>query len=561
MSDRNDLRQHPKIIEAMRVLPLPELMKQLELGPYVNTHANVQCPLCHREGTFALRENSDSTWFFECSVCGSGDKIMFLRRYLKLGNLEGAGRYLEMAGVIDGPKPKQPLTGGPQSGNGATNGKTVESPANPAVKPRPLGKLLDAITGILRRYVVFPLQEQVTVIAIWIVHTWVFKAFDYTAYLFIFSAAKRSGKSRVLEVIEQLARHPVKTEGPSSASLIRSISESHPPTLLIDEVDTIYGGKGDGEAENTRRFLNAGYRRGAKFLRCVGQGADIHVKEFPAFCPKALAGIDRCLPDTVLDRSVPIELVRQSRQERAERFREREVRAVVAPLRAELQALAQQPSVTDALRDARPGLPEELNDRVQDITEPLIAIADLAGGEWPGWIRSAVVKLYSGEEEVDIGVKLLMDIQRVFDGKHAEKLPTKDLLEALIAIEDGPWALLFEDALRPDRVKAAAAKLARHLKRYKIKPCKIRFGEETAQGYQKADFKEAWERYLPTSAPISLKVGTNGTDGTEPDSASENDVPTSVPSTRNMFHKERTPNVPSVPSVPSNLEEEGDVEI
>ena len=112
---------------------------------------------------------------------------------------------------------------------------------------------------------------------------------------------------------------------------MRSVDESNPPTMLLDEVDTIYSNKGgDAEAENTRRFLNAGYKRGAKFLKCVGQGADINVKELPAFCPKALAGIDRCLPDTVLDRSLPIELVRQTREEKAEQFRDREVRAIVA---------------------------------------------------------------------------------------------------------------------------------------------------------------------------------------------------------------------------------------
>jgi hypothetical protein len=241
-----------------------------------------------------------------------------------------------------------------------------------------MAEFLDAIVSTMRRYVVFPMREQAIVIAAWVIHTWLFKAFDYTPYLFVFSASKRAGKSRVLEVIELLVRNPEKTEGANAAALIRSNSEDNPPTMLLDEMDALYSKKNDAEAENTRRFLNAGYRTGSKFLRCVGQGADIKVNKFPAFCPKALAGIDRCLPDTVLDRSIPIELVRQSREARAERFRERDVKKVVAPLRAELEALAQRLGLVDVLREARPLLPEALNDRMQDITEPLIAIADLA---------------------------------------------------------------------------------------------------------------------------------------------------------------------------------------
>ena len=140
--------------------------------------------------------------------------------------------------------------------------------AKATVVPRSLGELLDTVSSILRLYVVFPLQEQVALIAAWIIHTWVFNAFDYTPYLFVFSAANRSGKSRLLEVIQQLAKNPVLTPGSSSAALMRSVDENNPPTMLLDEVDTIYSKKGgDAEAENTRRFLNAGYRRGAKFLR------------------------------------------------------------------------------------------------------------------------------------------------------------------------------------------------------------------------------------------------------------------------------------------------------
>ena len=118
--------------------------------------------------------------------------------------------------------------------------------------------------------------------------------------------------------------------------------------------------------------------------------------------------------------------------------------------------------------------------------------------------------------------------------------------------------------MRYGKFKKAGSHLARKLKRYKIKPGKIRFGDDTAQGYYRSQFDKAWERYLPASGAPSTVNGTNGTDGTDPQFTREDDVPTSddanrnVPTNpekdRNTIYEGKTPNVPSVPSVPSNLE-------
>jgi hypothetical protein len=447
----------------------------------------------------------------------------------------------------------------PQTESAAV-GPSVAKTENPCapVQLRPLSELLDAIRGFVRRYVVFQFPEQASVISLWAVHTWTLKAFDYTPYLNVFAASKRSGKSRVLEVLGLLCRNPRLTSGGSSAALIRSVNEENPPTILLDEVDAIYSKKNDTEAENTRQFLNAGYRRGASFLRCVGQSAAIEVKEFPAFCPKAFAGIGRCLPDTVLDRSLPIELMRQSREEKAERFREREARAAVAPLRAELEVLSQQPGICETLREARPILPEELNDRAQDICEPLLVIADLAGGDWPYTTRTGLVKLCSQEEDTDIVIRLLAAIKSVFDNDEegADRLTTQRILDALVAIEDGPWASMFEDALKHDKLNSAASRLARLLKGYKIKPCKIRIGDETAKGYYRSQFLWCWERLLPPSSPLPLQAGTKGTVGTNPEFTRQNscsqfleqsvNVHTLPKKVGTQFYERQTLNVPCV---------------
>jgi Protein of unknown function (DUF3631)/VirE N-terminal domain len=378
------------------------------------------------------------------------------------------------------------------------------------VQPRPLAELLDAVSGFVRRFVVFPLKEQADVIALWVAHVWMLRAFDHTAYLWVWAAAKRSGKSRVLEVLELICPHAELTQSGSSAALLRSIDENNPSTFLLDEIDAVFNKskRNDSEGEDTRRFLNAGFRRGAKFMRCVGQGAAIEAKKFPAFCAKALAGIGQCLPDTVADRSIPIELERQSRDKKAERFRQREATAAVQGIRAELEAWSQLKQVEDLLRNARPELPDALNDRQQDICEPLFAIADLARGEWSGKARKALTKLCGQEEDADIGVRLLTAIKAVFDEKDTDRLQTKELLEALIVREDGPWALWFEDALKHGTLSQAGSKLAGKLKPYKIKPEQVRFGDDGAKGYLKSHFEKAWKLYLPDSAPVEETAET-----------------------------------------------------
>lgn len=434
---------------------------------------------------------------------------------------------------------------------------TVETPQEP-VTPRPLGELLGAISGILRRYVVFPSQEQATAIALWVAHTWTVDAFDFTPYLHVFSQEKRSGKSRLLDVLELLVKAPWRDAGATEAVLFRKI-ERDKPTLLSDEIDTVFHSKKNDGMENIRRMFNLGFTRGNKVSRCVGQNTSFDIQEFDPFCPKVLCGIGRCLPDTVADRALAIELVRQSSEEKAERFRARDARELVADIRAELQAWAEQPGLIDKLKAARPQAPAEIRDRQEEICEPLIALADLAGDTWPEIARTALVGLCAQEEDASTGVRLLCDIKHVFDEAGTDRLTTRSIIEGLAGIEDDrPWALWFEDALRQDKLKAAAARLARRLKGYKVKPCKIRLGEETAQGYYRADFQNAWKRYLPPLAPPSR---INGTNGTNPQFKRENHVPTFVPSTRNvptsvsttrnMFYEGETQNVPTVPSVPS----------
>ena len=113
------------------------------------------------------------------------------------------------------------------------------------------------------------------------------------------------------------------------------------------------------------------------------RGFQFELKDFRVFCPKVMAGIDRCLPaNTVADRSITIVMERQ-KPGQSERFRAREANLLAHPIAKALENWSTRLSIQTKLAEARPDIPGELGDRAADICEPLLAIADMAGGKWP----------------------------------------------------------------------------------------------------------------------------------------------------------------------------------
>jgi hypothetical protein len=370
---------------------------------------------------------------------------------------------------------------------------------NPKVEPRPLASLLDSIWVFLQRYVVFQYPEQPIAIALWVLHAWMLDAFEYTAYLHVASPEKQCGKTRLLDCLELLTPRVWRAILPTESVLFRSIEQDN-PTLLLDELDAVFSNSKDENKEALRALLNSGFEKKATVRRCFGPNHE--VRPYRVFCAKALAGIGR-LPDTVRDRCVPIQLARRSRDEPVERFRKREAEKEVSEIRSGLEAWSQQSSDIETLRASRPYLPDALSDRQADICEPLLAIAELAAGDWAIRAQGALVKLCcQTDEDQSIGAKLLADIRAVFNKTEADRLATKEILEALIQLEtDAPWAEWWEHELKNQNIKSCGAKLARKLKHYGIKAKVLRLpGEPQARGYMRSDFEKDWNRYCPALA-------------------------------------------------------------
>jgi Protein of unknown function (DUF3631)/Toprim-like len=354
-----------------------------------------------------------------------------------------------------------------------------------AAEPIDTAELLAAVEAFVSRFVVLPSDAAAAAIALYVAHTHAVDAAEATPYLNVGSPERQSGKTRLLEVLELLVRVPWRVAGASEAAVFRKLEQDR-PTLLLDEVDAIFGSN-DGRTEPLRAILNAGNRRGASVARIVGKQHE--VRDFCVFGCKLLAGIStRKLPDTITDRSLSIQMQRRRDGERVERFRYRRARADAEPIRAHLETWAA--TAVEALRGAEPQLPDDLSDRQADGWEPLLAIADHAGVGWPARARDAAVKLsVPGEgEELGYGAQLLAAVKAAMDGKAA--ITTEDLLAAINADEELPFGG-WNDGKGLD-----ARGLAKLLKAYGVKPKSVRIGDRTPKGYSADDLRDPWARYL-----------------------------------------------------------------
>lgn len=378
----------------------------------------------------------------------------------------------------------------------AANEIVAAAPIEPEPESRRFAEILDRVEAALRRYIVLPSEHAGVALALWTAHTHGFDHAEATPYMALLSAEKRSGKTRTLDVLERLVANAWRAVLPSEPVVFRKIDADR-PTLLLDEVDTIFGPKAR-EHEGLRALLNAGHRKGSTVPRCVGEGARMTVKDFPTFCPKALAGIGE-LPDTIADRSIIIRMQRRAKSEPVARFRAREAERGLFPLRAELAKWAQQADF-----GAPAEIPDELDDRAADAWEPLLAIADGAGEAWPERARRAALALSvrSDDSEQSLGVRLLSDVRTLMSGDSA--LFTRALVEALNAIDEAPWGA-FRDGRGID-----ARGLARLLRPYRVRPRDVRLADETGKGYRAADFADAWSRYCAAGS-VALPIRDTGT--------------------------------------------------
>jgi hypothetical protein len=356
--------------------------------------------------------------------------------------------------------------------------------------------VLDAIHAYTGRFVAYPSEHAHVAHTLWIAHAHLMDAWTSTPRLAFLSPEPASGKTRGLEATELLVPNPVEAINVTPAYLFRKVgSPEGAPTILFDEIDTVFGPKAK-ENEELRGLLNAGHRRGEV----------VETEEIPAYCAVAVAGLG-ALPDTILTRSVIVRMRRRKTGERVEPFRRRVEEPTGHALRDRLAGWAS--TVRAALADAWPTMPDGVTDRDADVWEALLAVADAAGGEWPRVAREAAVALVaeSRESTPSLGIRLLGDLRTVFGTN--DHMATSAIVKALCALDEAPWG----EVARGEPLNARG--LASRLKPYGVASKNVRVGDQVVKGYARADLADTWSRYLPPSSP--QESATSATDAASHD--------------------------------------------
>jgi len=289
-------------------------------------------------------------------------------------------------------------------------------------------ELLEHIAGTYKRFCVLP-SHAADVLAVWILLTYCYLKFEFAAVIAVWSPEPECGKGRVLDVSEQIAYKAFRTANTSAPVLYHSVSNGD-ITVLIDELDS----HNIEQREAIGNILKSGFQFNGKAHRMAERNGEQVVVEFSTYCPKMLATITLdTLDKATRTRSIGIRMQRKKREDKISKFRRydgteirRKCMKWVADNLAALEAVG----------------PLDLNecatDRQEDVWEPLVAIARVAGGDWEKRIRGAASHL-SGRVNTAateaIGHQLLSAMRDYFIA-NGNKAHTKTLIERLNASGD-----------------------------------------------------------------------------------------------------------------------------
>jgi putative DNA primase/helicase len=344
--------------------------------------------------------------------------------------------------------------------------------------------LAAALVAAVKRYVVMR-DDHADAIAFWNLHTWLVNEFYISVRLAITSPTKGCGKTTVLRLLNIISRRPKRSGSISPPALFRAV-EKFQPTLLLDETEKYVEHGSDLHA-----LLNEGHCKGASVMRVLGD--KLELREFGVYGAAAFAR-NGAMPDDLDQRSIVIELQRRKADEAIEELREDHCEPLLQLARMCARWAADHAT---EVRGQDPDLGELIN-RGGDNWRPILAIANVVGGEWPSRLMRAARKI-APRESSSYGVVLLGDIKAIAADKQTDRLSSSELAATLAEIEGRPWAEWGRTG-KP----ISANQVARLLKEYRIVSGNIRIGEMVVKGYYLHQFQEAFERYLAPSGPNPL---------------------------------------------------------
>ena len=354
----------------------------------------------------------------------------------------------------------------------------------PADEPVDAAKLFADMEARILHHVAMP-KHLAYVVALWIGQSWIHEHATYSPILFVTSAERDSGKSTLMGVVSFIVRRSLLSVGISAAALYRSIERWH-PTFVIDEADEAFVDNPD-----LRQVINSGWTRGQGVVRCDPDTNE--PRKFSTFCPKTIASKGTKTPDTILSRAILIRQKRRTHDESIAHFSHVDDDGFMR-LRSQLARWAADNG--EMLGLARPAMPDGFMNRTASNWQLLFAIADSLGEEAGHRARAAAQQIVGVTDLTSAGGELLRDLKAMFDRSTLDYLTSKAIVADLEADKEKRWAEWSHG--KPITEKGIASLLHE----YGIFSRQVGPKDRRSKGYTKADFADAWNRYLPP------KVGT-----------------------------------------------------
>jgi hypothetical protein len=260
-------------------------------------------------------------------------------------------------------------------------------------------------------------DDEYLILAVWILHTYLYQACEFTVYLHIASLAPDAGKSALAKILADLC-YDAERIVPTVATL-GQYRESGKHTLIIDELDSLISSR-NTDLAGLWQLLNQGNQPGTPW-RVSGQ------PDRDMFFPKALIGIGPgILRDTVASRSIRIMAKPGTDADQTERERRQALRPVIETANALRYRLARFAVKRDIRAQVTAGMHDiatrTLNDgtriinRDSDIWRVMIVTCDVMGADYGKRMREIAARYVNSEPEImptiadtiDSGLRRLM---------------------------------------------------------------------------------------------------------------------------------------------------------
>ena len=209
----------------------------------------------------------------------------------------------------------------------------------------------------------------VAMLSCWSLLTYLSPGLAAVPYIAV-SGPMGSGKSRILELLQQVVFRPLLTSSTSEAAIFRSL-HAFGHTALLDEAERLR----DPEMQGVLANLLAGYKRGGCATRCEQSGdGQILLRHFSVFGCKAFAAINE-VPPTLASRCIAVPMFRSPKGSIKPRLRVEQDAELWQQLRDALHILALEHGSEWLALPNRQDVVPEMSGRNFEIWQPLLGLA------------------------------------------------------------------------------------------------------------------------------------------------------------------------------------------